>query len=348
MTLGPVMLDLVGLELSAEEREMLRHPRVGGVILFSRNYASPAQLQQLVDEIHALREPRLLVAVDHEGGRVQRFRHAFTALPPARSYGRVYDRDRRRGRHLAELGGWLMASELRAVGVDFSFAPVLDLDYGVSEVIGDRAFHRDAEAVGDLAQAYMAGMKRAGMAATGKHFPGHGAVAPDSHIDLPVDERPLVDIEADDLRPFERLIHAGLAGVMPAHVVYAAVDPRPAGFSAHWLKDILRGRLDFQGVIFSDDLSMRGAHVMGDIVARGEAALAAGCDMVLVCNHPQDAARLLDGLDEHDDPVSHLRLARLHARHPLPREALLASDEWRQAVAALQPLHDHETLELEV
>ncbi len=348
MTLGPVMLDLAGIEMSAEEREMLCHPLVGGVILFSRNYASPDQLQRLVEQIHALREPRLLVAVDHEGGRVQRFRQGFTALPPARGYGRRYTQDPRHARHLAELGGWLMASELRAVGVDFSFAPVLDLDYGVSEVIGDRAFHRDAEIVGDLAQAYMVGMKRAGMAATGKHFPGHGAVAPDSHVALPVDERPLVDIEAEDLRPFERLIHAGLAGVMPAHVVYSAVDPRPAGFSAFWLQEILRGRLGFQGAIFSDDLSMQGAHVMGDIVARGEAALAAGCDMLLVCNHPQDAARLLDGLGAHDDPVSHLRLVRLHARHPLSRDELLGSEAWRQAVAALQPLHDHETLELEV
>ncbi len=348
MSLGPVMLDLAGLEIGPEEREMLVHPLVGGVILFSRNYESPEQLQRLVAEIHALRDPRLLVSVDHEGGRVQRFRHGFTALPPARLYGRIYDRDRKRGRRLAELGGWLMASELRAVGVDFSFAPVLDLDRGVSEVIGDRAFHAQPDKVGDLAQAYVSGMRRAGMPATGKHFPGHGAVAPDSHVDLPVDGRAFADIEAEDLRPFERLIRAGMAAVMPAHVVYAAVDARPACFSARWLKEVLRGRLGFQGVIFSDDLSMQGARVMGDIVARGEAALAAGCDMVLVCNHPQDAARLLDGLGAHDDPVSHLRLARLHERHGMDREALRASAEWQQAVAALESLQDHQTLQLEV
>ena len=348
MSLGPVMLDLAGLEISPQEREMLAHPLVGGVILFSRNYESPEQLQRLVAEIHALRDPRLLVSVDHEGGRVQRFRHGFTALPPARVYGRIYDRDRQRGKRLAELGGWLMASELRAVGVDFSFAPVLDLDRGVSEVIGDRAFHAQPDKVGELAQAYVGGMRRAGMPATGKHFPGHGAVAPDSHLDLPVDERAFADIEAEDLRPFDRLIRAGMAAVMPAHVVYAAVDEYPAGFSARWLQDVLRGRLGFQGVIFSDDLSMQGAHVMGDIVARGEAALAAGCDMVLVCNHPRDAARLLDGLGAHDDPVSHLRLARLHERHGIGREELQASAEWQQAVAAMEALQNHQTLQLEV
>ena len=348
MSLGPVMLDLAGLEIGPQEREMLAHPLVGGVILFSRNYESPEQLQRLVAEIHALRDPRLLVSVDHEGGRVQRFRHGFTALPAARVYGRVYDADRKRGRRLAELGGWLMASELRAVGVDFSFAPVLDLDRGVSEVIGDRAFHSQPDKVGDLAQAWLGGMRRAGMPATGKHFPGHGAVAADSHLDLPVDERPFADIEAEDLRPFARLIRAGMAAVMPAHVVYAAVDERPAGFSPRWLKEVLRGRLGFQGVIFSDDLSMQGAQVMGDIVARGEAALAAGCDMVLVCNHPEDAARLLDGLAPHDDPVSHLRLARLHERHAQGREELMASAEWQQAVAAMEALQDHQTLQLEV
>lgn len=348
MSLGPVMLDLVGLEVSPQEREMLVHPLVGGVILFSRNYQSPEQLQRLVAEIHALRDPHLLVSVDHEGGRVQRFRQGFSALPAARVFGQVFDQDRKRGKRLAELGGWLMASELRAVGIDFSFAPVLDLDRGVSAVIGDRAFHADPDNVGELAQAYIAGMRRAGMPATGKHFPGHGAVAPDSHLDLPVDTRPFVDIESEDLRPFERLIRAGMAAVMPAHVVYAEVDSRPACFSSRWLKDVLRERLGFQGVIFSDDLSMQGAHVMGDIVARGEAALAAGCDMLLVCNHPQDAARLLDGLGAHNDPVSHLRLARLHEHHNITREDLQDSAEWRQAVLAMEALQDHETRQLEV
>jgi beta-N-acetylhexosaminidase len=348
MSLGPIMLDVAGLELQPEEREILCHPQVGGVILFSRNYHSPEQLQQLVNEIHQLRDPHLLVAVDHEGGRVQRFRQGFTSLPPARTFGRIYDHDRKRARRLAETCGWLMAAELRALGVDFSFAPVLDLDHGVSQVIGDRAFHHHPETVADLAHAYMVGMKRAGMVATGKHFPGHGAVEADSHLALPVDQRPLADILAEDILPFERLIHLGLGGVMPAHVVYAQVDERPACFSGFWLKEVLRQRLAFQGVIFSDDLSMQGAHGMGDIVARGEAALAAGCDMVLVCNHPEDTVRLVDGLGPHDDPVSHVRLARMHERHNLDRDSLQQDPAWQQAVAVAEALLDHDNLQLQV
>ncbi|HHI93626.1 MAG TPA: beta-N-acetylhexosaminidase [Gammaproteobacteria bacterium] len=346
MSLGPVMLDLAGLEISAEEHEILLHPLVGGVILFTRNYESPGQLQQLVADIHRLRDPHLLVAVDHEGGRVQRFRHGFTELPPARVFGKIFNDDKKHAKYLAETCGWLMAAELRAVGIDFSFSPVLDLDFGVSTVIGDRAFHRNPEAVGELAISWMLGMRRAGMVATGKHFPGHGAVVPDSHIDMPVDERSFEDIYAEDVKPFGRLVRGGLGGIMPAHVIYAAVDAKPACFSSYWLKVVLRERLGFQGVIFSDDLTMRGAHVMGDIVERGQAARAAGCDMLLVCNHPDEATKLLDNLDENDDPVAHVRLARLHERHNIDRAFLLQDPAWQKAVMVADELRGQGTGEL--
>ena len=295
--LGPVVVDLAGLELTAEEREVLAHPLVGGVILFARNYATSGQLRALTRSIHEIRNPPLLIAVDHEGGRVQRFLEGFTRLPPMRTLGRVHDRSPALAENLAGAIGVVLAAELAAQGVDFSFAPVLDVDFGSSSVIGDRAFHSDPGAVARLAQALVGGMARVGMGAVGKHFPGHGYVRADSHHEVPVDERDLATIEANDLVPYRALIKRGLAGVMPAHVIYPKVDTRPAGFSAVWLKDILRGRLGFDGIVFSDDLSMEGAAIAGGIVERGRAALDAGCDIVLVCNARDAAQRLLDGLE---------------------------------------------------
>jgi beta-N-acetylhexosaminidase len=331
MTLGPVMLDLSGPELLPEERERLRHPLVGGVILFSRNYISPDQLERLVGEIHALRDPQLLVAVDQEGGRIQRFREGFAALPSPALLGALHDESPGRARRLAEASGWLMAAELRAVGVDLSFAPVLDLGRGVSTVIGDRAFHADPRVVVELAHAYMSGMARAGMAATGKHFPGHGSVAADSHLSLPVDDRPFEIIRREDLVPFARLIEHGLPAVMTAHMLYPRVDDQPASFSRFWLGEVLRRRLRFQGVIFSDDLGMAGAGGLGDLTERAAAALTAGCDMVLACNNPVAVARLLDELRLEEHPTSQLRLARMHGRHPLTRSVLAADAGYRQA-----------------
>ena len=342
------MLGLEGATLSAEERELLRHPQVGGVILFARNYQSPEQVRALADAIHALRQPRLLIAVDHEGGRVQRFREGFTRLPAVRRLGELFDQHPQRARQLARITGWLMAAELRAVGVDFSFAPVLDLDHGVSSIIGDRAFHGDPEVVADLAHAYRSGMQKAGMEAVGKHFPGHGGIAADSHLELPVDPRSYDQLAGADLLAFERMIHYGLAALMPAHVLYPQVDEQPAGFSARWLKDILRQRLEFQGAIFSDDLDMAGAGVAGSPVERARAALAAGCDMVLACNDRAAAVSILQGLHEAPDPVSQFRLIRLHGRGRSTLERLQRNPLWRQALRLVQDYDAFPLLEMDI
>jgi beta-N-acetylhexosaminidase len=308
------MLDVAGTELTADDRLRLMHPLVGGVILFTRNYSSPEQLARLTLAIHGLRNPSLVIGVDHEGGRIQRFRDGFTAIPPMRELGRAWDANPQHARQLASDAGFVLAAELLALGVDLTFAPVLDVDHGNSSVIGDRALHSDPRAVSDLARALLQGFKLAGMAGVGKHFPGHGHVRGDSHHEVPVDERTFEEIEAADLAPFRRVIDAGLGGIMPAHVIYPKVDSQPAGFSAVWLKQILRGRLEFGGVVFSDDLSMEGARVAGDVVARAKAALAAGCDMVLLCNDPAGADELLGGLNYAMPAVSLARLARMHGR----------------------------------
>src|SRR5450755_3764295 len=324
------MIDLAGSQLSDEERQLLRHPLIGGVILFTRNYADAEQLIGLTAAIHAERSPPLIIAVDQEGGRVQRFKAGFSTLPAARRIGHEFDLDPRAGLELARRLGWLMAAELRAHGVDLSFAPCVDLDYGASEVIGDRALHARSAIVGQLAVAYAHGMRDAGMAATAKHFPGHGAVVVDSHLALPVDRRELADLQ-DDIAPYRVLIANGLAAVMAAHVVYPAVDPLPASLSMRWLTQILRGELRFQGAIFTDDLSMGGAASVGDVVTRAQLALAAGADMLPVCNDRAGVHTLIKRLDVEPAPASQLRLVRMRGRDGMSIEELHAAPAWQQA-----------------
>ena len=339
MKLGPVMIDVAGTELARDEAELLRHPQVGGVILFARNFTSPLQLVRLVTAIRAVRDPALLIAVDHEGGRVQRFQQGFTRIPPMRELGRRWDQDRAAGAQAARACGFVIASELQAHGIDFSFAPVLDIDHGGSSVIGDRALHSDPKIVAELAEALNEGFNRGGMATVGKHFPGHGFVRGDSHHEVPVDERSFQDIFKADLEPFRRLAKAGMGAVMPAHVIYPQVDSQPAGFSKIWLQRILRGQLGFDGVIFSDDLSMEGASTAGGVVERAEAALDAGCDMVLLCNDPASQQKLLDGLARRRiAPSLAARLERMRGRAVSP--AALAANtaylEAQEAVASLR------------
>jgi len=307
---GPVVLGIEGTVLTAADKARLMHPLAGGAILFSRNFESCTQLDALTASIRALRTPSLLICVDHEGGRVQRFRDGFTAIPAMRTLGELWEKDVAQAAAEAQRLGMLMARELRAHGVDFSFAPVLDVDFGASAVIGDRAFHGNPNAVAHLASCLRRGLNAGGCAAVGKHFPGHGFIAADSHVALPVDERSLDALLADDLVPFAVLAKDGMEAVMPAHVIYPAIDSVAAGFSRIWLQDILRGRLQFDGLIFSDDLEMAGAHAAGDIVARAEAAVAAGCDMVLACN---DFAAM-DDLLSRWKPAAQPELARRAAK----------------------------------
>lgn len=332
MPIGNLMLDLTGTTLTAEEVDLLAHPAIGGVIFFTRNYESIQQLTALVKLVRLAAQRPLLLAVDHEGGRVQRFRRQFTVLPALARLGEQYATDPCAARQTAYRLGWLMAAELRVVDIDISFAPVLDLNYGSSQVIGDRSFHREPEIVSELAGAYINGMREAGMAATGKHFPGHGFVEADSHLAIPVDRRTQAQIMQTDVLPFARLIQQGLNAVMPAHVIYEQVDSQPAGFSSIWLQDILRGQLGFQGVIFSDDLSMEAAGVVGGYAERAEAALAAGCDMILACNQRAGIIEILDRVKLQTSPASAERLTRILGQPFMNRSALLAHPYWQQAV----------------
>ncbi len=315
------MLDVEGLTLTQHEQEKINHPNTGAVILFSRNYQNPEQVTTLINSIRAARDGDILIAVDQEGGRVQRFQNGFTRLPPASYYAQTPE--------LAESAGWLMAAELLAVGVDFSFAPVLDIDCGVSEIIGNRSFATDPELATKLASLFRKGMNAAGMAATGKHFPGHGAVALDSHLTLPIDERDLESIRAKDLLPFKQLIKEGLEAIMPAHVVYPNIDPNPAGFSPFWIQQILRQELNFNGTVFSDDLSMAGAASAGDFSERARRAQQAGCDMLLVCNNPLAAEQVLESLPISQDPIREQRLKRMQGQ-PAKSQNHKHTEKWLQ------------------
>lgn len=342
--LGPILLDVEGLTLTAEDKEILQHPNVGGVIFFSRNYESPAQIAALSQDIKALR-PNLLLCVDQEGGRVQRFIKGMTRLPKLRTLG---DRLQNKPNALKELLamseklGFLMALEVRSVGVDLSFAPVLDLDKGISAIIGDRAFHSDPEIVATFANAYIKGMAKAGMRATGKHFPGHGSVALDSHLGLPVDNRSMAEIETD-MTAFRLVIQQGLSAIMPAHIVFSEVDPYPVGFSRYWLQTILREQLQFDGVIVSDDLSMGGAVGMGSYADRALRGIEAGCDYLLVCNHRQGAIETLEAVREQANEKTQQRRLSLLASGETPNwQSLAGSLAWQSAHGVLDELVTYE------
>lgn len=341
------MVDVSGLALTKAEQKLLAEPAVGGLILFTRNYKNPEQLTQLIKEIRSIK-PEILIAVDHEGGRIQRFREGFTTIPSHAALGQYYLQDKETGFRAAKAAGWVMASELLALGIDMSFAPVVDLDHGISEVIGDRAFSADANLVIELAKAYMLGMQTAGMQAVIKHFPGHGAVAADSHHTLPVDERTLAVIEQTDLQPFRSLIVDGVNALMPAHVVYPAVDEKPVAFSSYWIQQYLRGQLGYRGAIFSDDLAMAGAAGMGEFEQRAELALRAGCDMVLVCNNTDAAQRVVTSLADYQlSAESVSRLAKMHGQRKLSWDSLRRQTVWQQAVARLEQLESDREPEAE-
>jgi beta-N-acetylhexosaminidase len=349
VTLGPLMVDIAGTALTADDRDLLKHPLVGGVILFTRNFQDLAQLTDLVRQTRELRQPPLLIAVDHEGGRVQRFRQDFTVLPPMRFIGHRYRMDATAGRALARDCGWLMAAELRAMGIDISFAPVVDLEYGASAVIGDRAFDRHPRAVAELAIAFMHGMRDAGMAATAKHFPGHGAVVADSHVAMPVDRRSYADLDGD-LYPYRRMIENAVPAIMMAHVIFEQVDPVPASFSRRWIQGELRTQLRFTGAVFSDDLSMRGASVVGDMPARVRAALEAGCDMVPICNDRAAVELAIQKLAPEPhwlNPTSAIRMARLRGGPTVDRQTLLAGERWLQCRRAADACLQRPTLSLD-
>ncbi len=336
--LGPLMVDIDGQDLTAGDVEILIHPAVGGVILFARNFESPAQIRGLCARLRGLRDPPLLIAVDQEGGRVQRFRNGFTRLPAPRTLGRCYADDPEKALRLARMFGWLLATEVCAVGVDFSFAPVLDLDTGACAAIGDRALHGGPRVVAALGVEVARGIVHAGSHAVAKHFPGHGHVNVDSHLETPIDTRPYAQVLQKDLVPFLEVIQNDVAGIMPAHVVFPATDGVSAVFSRRWIEEILRGQLGFRGAVFSDDLSMGGAVVGGSVLQRVRAALAAGCDMALLCNDRAAVCQVLEPLAG-DGPYvlpKRVRSMRGASRRAWPDRS--RPGPWRDAIDAISSL----------
>ena len=313
-TIGPLMADVGGLALTAEDREVLAHPLIGGVILFARNYSDPEQLRALCVELLALKRPRLLLAVDHEGGRVQRFRVGFTRIPAMGTLGKLHEESPPRALEEAQAQGLIVGRELSAYGIDLCFAPVLDRDTGISQIIGDRAFSDNPEVIVKLARAFRTGLNAAGLAATGKHFPGHGAVAADSHAELPVDRRSYAEIESKDLAAFRGLIEDGIESLMMAHIRYTAIDEKPASLSRRWIRGLLRTQLGYNGAVICDDLNMAGAKVAGEIVERALMALDAGCDMLPICNDRESVIKLLAGLPVKPRKLASARLQKLYRR----------------------------------
>ena len=332
LPIGPIMIDIAGTTLSQYDKEKISHPNAGAIILFARNYETPEQVAELNQTIKAARNGPILIAVDQEGGRVQRFQNGFTRLPPAAAYADNPD--------LTEDAGWLMATELLILGIDFSFAPVLDIDCGVSEIIANRSFSEDTEQACQLASTFRKGMRNAGMAAIGKHFPGHGAIALDSHLALPVDDRDFDSLYNKDILPFKRLINEGLEGIMPAHVVYPAVDELPAGFSAIWINEILRKQLGFDGAVFSDDLSMEGAATVGDFPERAKLARQAGCDMLLVCNNESAAEQVLESTPIEQNSIREQRLLAMLGKNNMTPQELKNSLKWQTASQQLAKLSE--------
>jgi len=330
------MTDISGRELTSADRDLLLEENVGGVILFSRNYESPQQISKLVQEIRNLKSPPLLVAVDHEGGRVQRFRNGFTDIPAMRKIGRLYEINANVALKVSETVGWIIGAELRSVGIDLSFAPCVDLDWGVSSVIGDRSFHKNKYAVENLAYHFSKGMRESGMSPVAKHFPGHGAVAIDSHEDLPIDRREFSKL-LDDIYPYESLIRKNtVSAVMMAHIIYKEADNLPASISEYWMQNHLRNQLNFDGVIFSDDLSMHALRDYGDTVTRAERALRSGCDMILICNDRDNTKKVIQAKKNHSNYNSMIRIARVSGKKTYSLGELQNDQKWRSARALIE------------